>query len=253
MRRITRVSSQAEAWQKMLASLQEFKSEHGSCEVPAAYRSDPRLGRWVAAQRHKHKCGVLSPDRTKMLEGLGFNWAPGGNAWGKMFKKLCEFKAKHGHCDVPQNDNSYRDISAWVQHQRTRYRKDILEAERIEQLEQLGFCWCVGRGNGKSTTRQAESQDLPCLIEASEKLYAFGHGVYVQHDGNGQKIEALERYQKKHRGQYPPFIPLPLRPVVFNLGLREFQPIEVRWQGCGPLPESILAYVSNNGTLPPYR
>jgi hypothetical protein len=190
--------------------------------------------------------------RRSALEQLGFSWTPGGNAWEQSFDKLREFKSKHGHCDVPQIRNGDRELSAWVQHQRTRHRKGVLEPDRVERLEALGFSWSVGRGHGQSP-KPMELYERRCPIESAEKLYSFGHGHYVQHDGNGQIIETLELYRQQHAGEFPPFIPLPIEPVVFMLGPREINPLELPWEGHGPLPEKIMEYVSRDGTLPPYR
>ncbi len=245
-------SKQAEAWQEMLHALRDYKSRHGTCEVPAIYELNPRLGRWVAAQRHKGKCGELPGDRKAALDSIGFSWSPGGNAWAAMFKKLCDYKTEHGHCDVPQDRNGHRDLSAWVQHQRTRRRKGVLEQDRIDRLEKIGFTWSVGRGSAKRI-REERDNEVQESLEIAEKLYALGHGSYVQHDGNGQKVEALERYVKQNNGRYPPFIPLPKYAVVFTLGHREIRPVEIAWSGSGDLPDLVMDFVSRNGTLPPYR
>lgn len=65
--------------------IEVFKSEFGHCNVPSIYSADPTLGAWCTSLRrtynliHKGKKPdrILSQNRIKRLEGIGFNWAPG--------------------------------------------------------------------------------------------------------------------------------------------------------------------------------
>ncbi len=62
-------------WQEMFNTLQEYKEEHGNCNVPYEYRtkSNKTLGRWVNQQR-RNKSNRLSDDHIKHLNGIGFEW-----------------------------------------------------------------------------------------------------------------------------------------------------------------------------------
>jgi predicted helicase/DNA-binding TFAR19-related protein (PDSD5 family) len=63
----------AEQWELNFAALQKFQRREGHCRVPIGKEMDGlKLGIWVYSQRSKKK--VLTPDRLKRLDALGFVW-----------------------------------------------------------------------------------------------------------------------------------------------------------------------------------
>ena len=59
-----------------------YKAEHGDCNVPRVWDSDPPLGRWVCAQRVKKKKldpgdpnSGMTAARVDKLNELDFAWA----------------------------------------------------------------------------------------------------------------------------------------------------------------------------------
>ena len=55
------------------------------------------------------------------------NWDPRVSTWDQNFKKLQEFKAKHGHLKVPykvdkENDSTIYKLGKWINRQRELYR-----------------------------------------------------------------------------------------------------------------------------------
>ena len=81
--RIERLNALAFPWdqkevvlQEMLAELEIFKREHGHCNVPVQWPTNPALGLWVQFQRQEHHKGQLDHHRVKRLEALGFSWNP---------------------------------------------------------------------------------------------------------------------------------------------------------------------------------
>ncbi len=109
---------------------------------------------------------------------------------------------------------------------------------------------------GSPSASPAEPPPAPPLPEDVEsllrgpRLYVLGYERYVQHDGSPNLPPAVRLFVKTHRGELPPFIPLPKGPVVFRLG-GEFRDTHgVRWDGKSPLPEPVLRYIRENGTLP---
>lgn len=61
--------------------------------------------------------------------------------WQERFKELCEFKEQHGHCNVPITYEENPRLSIWVMNQRSNYKKNGIDKERIKQLEGIGFNW----------------------------------------------------------------------------------------------------------------
>lgn len=80
-----------------------------------------------------------------------------------------------------------------------------------------------------------------------ERLYFLRGGALVQWNHRDEKPKELARYQAAHRGELPPYMPLPGEAVVFVMGSGRKR---VTWEGTGPLPNVVLDYVRGNGTLP---
>lgn len=63
---------------------------------------------------------------------------PHAPAWRAQFEALREFQAAAGHCLVPQKHGA---LGKWVALQRQRRRQGVLAVDKIESLDELGFCW----------------------------------------------------------------------------------------------------------------
>jgi hypothetical protein len=62
------------SWNDMYQRLMRYKSKYGNCRVSQRSKEDPQLGDWVAKQRYRHKKGLLSEERIKRLNEIGFSW-----------------------------------------------------------------------------------------------------------------------------------------------------------------------------------
>ena len=156
----------------MRARLAEFKAEHGHCRVPRNNPADPKLGNWVGNQRRCKKrhasdpSPILAAERVAKLEALGFEWSVpiGGGVhkdeagWEAMRARLAAFNAEHGHCRV---SDEHRQLGRWVASQR-KYRKRLdagrpspeITAERVAQLEALGFEWSLPPAGGNPSKKK---------------------------------------------------------------------------------------------------
>ena len=69
-------------FEERFADLQQFKNEHGHCNVPAIYEKNKSLGYWCHTIR-KMKSGSrpnvgvyrLTDERIAKLEEMGFRWS----------------------------------------------------------------------------------------------------------------------------------------------------------------------------------
>lgn len=61
--------------------------------------------------------------------------------------RLVEFKAEHGHCNVPKRWSENPKLASWVATQRRAYRHGDLSADRQLKLEAIGFDFCHGISN----------------------------------------------------------------------------------------------------------
>jgi hypothetical protein len=63
----------------------------------------------------------------------------------------------------------------------------------------------------------------------------------------------LARFVQQHRGEYPPYIPLPKGQVVFTIsGEACMKGRKLVWNGCSSIPAEVRDYVNENGVLPPH-
>ena len=140
-------------WSVRFRQLLEFKAQFGNCLVPNKYSATPKLGQWVSTQRTNYKMyqegkpSHMTAERIQELESVGFEWEPNHNAWSLRFRQLREFKSEFGHCVVPNKYSATPKLAHWVVTQRSTYRlyqdgkPSRMTAERIQELESVGFEW----------------------------------------------------------------------------------------------------------------
>ncbi|MEI6562902.1 MAG: helicase associated domain-containing protein [bacterium] len=242
----------------MFRALEAFRKEQGHCQVPANWKKNIQLGRWVAMQRYRQKIGELSKAHVSRLTQMGFIWSPADKVWGDMFQRLLKYKKKHGDCDVPSSCPSEPDLANWVANQRHRKKMGSLAADRVNKLDEIGFVWSV---YGKIRVRQetaVKRKPTPAVAVSAEpiqeeRLYQVS-GSYIQYNGSGDVPPKLAKYIQLHNGDFPPCIILPCTPMTFRLGSSDSSIIapKVKWSGKGKLPDDVLEYLNENGVLPPH-
>jgi hypothetical protein len=104
----------------------------------------------------------ITEDRIIVLSSIGFNWytrqATYDASWEKRFQELIEYKAIHGHCNVPPSAGV---LGIWVKTQRVGKRESdlkklgkqsarkkpppCLSQDRINKLESIGFQWQLAK------------------------------------------------------------------------------------------------------------
>ena len=126
---------------QMYSSLLKFKNLYGNCNVPRGWQANPELSNWVNRQRRQYSAGQLDKENIKQLEEIGFLWDIRQNIWEERFSDLFLFKAKIGHCDVPDKWGENPKLSNWVGVQRRNYSKGKMDQERITRLNEIGFVW----------------------------------------------------------------------------------------------------------------
>ena len=70
------------SFQEYINELQEYKSQHGHCDVPFKCRENPSLGYWCANLRRAYNCmkagekpnHTLTHHMIQHLDSIGFRW-----------------------------------------------------------------------------------------------------------------------------------------------------------------------------------
>jgi hypothetical protein len=128
------------AWEEGFAALTAFKSREGHCNVPSGDLEDEsgfKLGQWVSYQHNRRY--IMSRERRQRLDAIGFVWNRLERGWEEGFAALTEFRTRHGHCRVPQDqrDASGFRLGRWV----GKLRGEGLTSERKQRLDAIGFVW----------------------------------------------------------------------------------------------------------------
>lgn len=244
-------------WESNYKKLKDFRKKNGHCNVPTNDPEYRKLGQWVSSLRYKNKIGELSKERVNSLSELDFIWSAADLAWNKMFDQLVEYVKKNGTTNVHERSGENGKLARWIHSQRHRQKSGKMSTERHKRLEDIGFCWIV-RGNEEEVevpvVQKSEAVEVPAFVEddAPERLYSLRVGKYIQYNGKGEMPKELADYIEASNGEFPPHIPLPKGPVKFMLGSSFYKQNEVIWSGTGALPENVLKYVEEEGTLPNY-
>jgi superfamily II DNA or RNA helicase len=123
-------------WEKCFAALAEYHRQHSDCLVPTDYAADPDLAEWVQRLRGQYARGQLSADRVRRLNELGFCWDTREAKWEASYRQLAQFLRNRRNGEpLP------RWLTTWVRLQRFQRLRGKLSAERIRQLDEMGFEW----------------------------------------------------------------------------------------------------------------
>ena len=140
-----RSSGGLSSWEQRFKELELFRKEHGHCNVPTRYQPNPALGKWAVNVRQAKKHGMLTEEKARRLDALGFCWVMKQFGvlipWEQRINDLKAFKKTHGHCNVPHKYQPNPVLGRWVATTRHRKKRGKLDQDRILLLDALGFRW----------------------------------------------------------------------------------------------------------------
>ena len=139
-------------WERGIAELHRYRREYGTAEVPYDHVAADGflLGAWLAAQRRRHRDGLLTDREETALRAIGIDPADRRRRdrkheanWSENLTAAQAFRDEHGHLDIA---GSYRTpdgrrLGGWLQHCRQYRERGILRPERVAQLDELGIDW----------------------------------------------------------------------------------------------------------------
>jgi len=128
---------------EMYEALVKFREQHGHCDVPRRYKADKKLAIWTANLRARRKANLVSPERIKLLDTIGFCWASTRSRWNTRLAELSHFIKENGHSIVPLHYPENPCLSAWVRNLRKEYKRNCISTEKVNQLKQIGFTFEV--------------------------------------------------------------------------------------------------------------
>mmetsp|Transcript_24571 Transcript_24571/g.51459 ORF Transcript_24571/g.51459 Transcript_24571/m.51459 type:complete len:502 (+) Transcript_24571:141-1646(+) len=170
-------------WEEQYKTLREYHLKFGNCKVPARYKANAKLGRWVMTQRRQFTLlmqgfpSALTAERIRRLESLGFTWSVRPepvSTWNKKFQELKAYKATYGNCMVPQRYQANSQLGTWVHTQRRQYKlmtegkKSSMTKEKADALDSIGFFWAAKNSASTSAGRGIPSGENENLSDSSD-------------------------------------------------------------------------------------
>lgn len=178
-------------WQEMYERLENYHAQHGDADVPHRWKNDAKLSAWVGRQRQRKKKGLIPDEQIQQMDALGFTWQHRERgSWEDRYQELIDFKAKHGHCNVPFSYKGKPKLGPFVNTMRTQKTVGTLTKQRIELLERIGFQWAI---KGLINTDKWENRYNQLLAFRAE----YGHCNVPYHSDNTQLSNWVS--QQRHR------------------------------------------------------
>ena len=200
--RVPRQSTSRNSDERM-AELREFHAQHGHANVPTKYPPNQLLGNWVSNTRIGYKKGQLSAKRIQELEELGFRWQGDRNSsvsiaatWEESFAALLAFRDVHGHTKVRSRHPDYPVLAAWVISQRVKHRRGILQPDRVQKLEAIGFQW--GKAEYQPDSQKSWDQRFAELVAFRRQ---HGHPHVSKADKTNHSLDIWAKTQRMYYHQ----------------------------------------------------
>ena len=87
----------------------------------------------------------LMEERKQMLEAVGFVWdcnaIKDDESFNGNLEKALEFRSEHSHVNIPPKYRKDRSLGRWASQMRELHANNLLDAERMEALNEIGFIW----------------------------------------------------------------------------------------------------------------
>ena len=133
-----------EKWKQMFELYCDYKCEHGQEPTNKTTHKGQNLGGWCAYQRILYRQEKLSPEYIQQLSHAGFAFGESyEEVWQKWIALYIDYKKEYAH--EPTISTVYRGqaLGTWCATQRRRYKKGELDADRVQQLNNIHFPWKI--------------------------------------------------------------------------------------------------------------
>ncbi|AIQ94074.1 DEAD/DEAH box helicase [Prochlorococcus sp. MIT 0604] len=132
------IQNTSDDWLEKFGELKNYKEQNNNMDPPTYHSS---LGQWTSTQKVEFKRHQLKRERINLLNSIGFVWDPYEEAWRSKFEELKEYKKNNGHLNPPKKE--YPSLIKWAKTQRTNLNQGILNKDRENLLNSIGFIWDI--------------------------------------------------------------------------------------------------------------
>ena len=205
-------------WERNYEALCRYYRENGHIDVPEPYITPDgiKLGQWVRKMRKARAASTrrdyLTPEREKLLDGMGMIWEKRDFAWERNYQAAAEYYKAHESLKMPQNYKTSDGVALgrWLQHVLQLYRDTFgtsLTEEQICQLAELGLQlptkaeleanWHRGFLSAQDYYKRCGNLNVPQHFKTDS---GFLLGRWISHERNLVKNETPNRpYSDAHR------------------------------------------------------
>jgi superfamily II DNA or RNA helicase len=136
-----------DTWQRHIAAARRYVETHGDLLVHKDYVTDDTppvpLGQWMNVLRTSR--AKQSAERVRELDGLGMVWDVYEHRWQRSFAAAKDYYSLHGHLRVPVAHRTAGPdpirLGTWISKQRSSFRDNKLNPERVTALTKIGMKW----------------------------------------------------------------------------------------------------------------
>ena len=123
-------------WMQYYEELKVFMAVEHRCPK----RGENKLNTWCNTQRQARKKGLLSNERIRLLDSIGFWWEQDlDSLWTENWQQVLIYYKKHKRW--PKSNEG--KAGSWCNTQRKNRKQGLLSAERIARMEAEGFIWTI--------------------------------------------------------------------------------------------------------------
>ncbi|MCS2892470.1 Helicase associated domain protein [Parabacteroides faecis] len=123
-------------WMSCFEELKVFMAKEHRCPK----RGEHKLNTWCNTQRQARKKGLLSNERIRLLDSIGFWWEQDlDSLWMENWQQVLTYYKKHKRW--PKSNEG--KAGAWCNTQRKNRKQGLLSAERIALMDAEGFIWTI--------------------------------------------------------------------------------------------------------------
>jgi hypothetical protein len=173
-----------ENWVNGIRALAMFTAREGHANVLNSHNEGKfRLGNWLSTQRQKYAKCKLTDAQISALEHCGVTWNKEGFKWQENIEAFKRFKDREGHTLVPAShvENGLK-IGFWVMNLRQKKKKELLEINKISELEKLNFVWDPHREQWNHVfdkLKAFKNREGHCRVVSNHKEDGFSLGQWV--------------------------------------------------------------------------
>ena len=142
-----------DSWEARYALAKAYFEEHGDLKIPSRYKAGGIwLSKWLNEQRQiyigNRPGKTLTREQISRLEAIGMEWENRKRiaeemAWQEQFEEARQYFQNNGDLKIPGDFRTTdgKNLSIWVQKQRSLWKEGKLSPEQIKLLTAIGMEW----------------------------------------------------------------------------------------------------------------